>query len=144
MEFYNAKERLPQKDGFYICESKGHVYELQYCKGHWNCHEDGNGRLVNDFEIFDVERWTEFPDKKQESLEKRTIYIKSVNNTWTETFHSEDKEYVYSCLARDLLAHYVHKAPYIKRITDRNNYTGTRTIIVTYDNGTRSEYIVKD
>lgn len=62
---------------------------------------------------------------------------------WRETFRQTDPAKVNEDLMRDLIAKKLHKAAYIKTITDRPNYDGTRTIIVTYDNQCRSIYTVK-
>lgn len=53
-----------------------------------------------------------------------------------------DAELIYKELSHDLLAKYVYKAQYIKRIKDRNNYDGTRTVEVLYDNGVKRVYTV--
>ena len=44
-------------------------------------------------------------------------------------------------LASDLAAKYIGKAPYIRSIKRRNNYDGTQTYTVTYDNCCRSIYV---
>lgn len=44
-------------------------------------------------------------------------------------------------LAADLAAKYIGRATYIKQIKRTNNYNGTQTYIVTYDNNVRSIYI---
>lgn len=53
-----------------------------------------------------------------------------------------DGETVYKELSHDLWAKHIAKATYIKRITDRNNYDGTREIVVYYDNGVKRIYTV--
>lgn len=53
-----------------------------------------------------------------------------------------DRELVYKELCHDLWAKHICKATYIKRITDRNNYDGTRTITVLYDNAVKRVYTV--
>ena len=53
-----------------------------------------------------------------------------------------DRERVYKSLASDIAAKHIGKARYISRISRRNNYDGTQTYTVNYDNGTRAVYIV--
>lgn len=55
---------------------------------------------------------------------------KKVNGKWTATYTEENPERAKECLMRDLFNHYINKCSYIKRITDRCNYNGTRTITV--------------
>ena len=50
---------------------------------------------------------------------------------------------IHERLNHDLIAKYLHKVPYIKSITDRNNFNGTRHIAVTYDNGVKADYTIK-
>ena len=45
-------------------------------------------------------------------------------------------------LCHDLWAKYISKCLYIKRIIDHNNYDGTRTVTVIYDNGVKRIYTV--
>lgn len=61
---------------------------------------------------------------------------------WKQTYYTEDKESVYEALSNDLLYLKVFKSPLYKRMTQYNNYDGTRTIIIYQDNG-RSIYTVK-
>ena len=72
----------------------------------------------------------------------RTVERKT-GRAWSATYTTTDATTIYKDLAHDLQAKYIHRASYVKRITDRCNYDGTRTITVTYDNDTRSIYIVE-
>ena len=49
---------------------------------------------------------------------------------------------VWEWLAKDLIAKKLHKCKYITRISDRNNYDGTRTVTVYYTGDTRRIYII--
>ena len=64
-----------------------------------------------------------------------------------KTYHTSmvwrDRELIYKELCHDLWAKHICKVDYIKRITDRSNYDGTRTIEVLYDNGVKRIYIVE-
>lgn len=62
--------------------------------------------------------------------------------TWETTYIDRNRESVYKSLSTDLAARYVGKAQYIKSVKRRNNYDGTQTYTVNYDNGTRAIYIV--
>lgn len=61
---------------------------------------------------------------------------------WKETYRTEDRAKVYEDLANELLNLKVFKSPAYKRLTQRNNYDGTRTIVIYQDTG-RSVYTVK-
>ena len=75
--------------------------------------------------------------------ETRTAYIKN-GRQWTVTYIETDTTAIYKSLNRDLRYRFIHHSAYIKRLTDRCNYDGTRTITVYYDNGVKNVYIVKD
>ena len=67
-----------------------------------------------------------------------------VNNgkRWEETYRTEDRAKVYEDLANELLNLKVFKSASYKRLTQQNNYDGTRTIVIYQDTG-RSVYIVR-
>lgn len=69
------------------------------------------------------------------------IMVKT-GKTYTTSAIWRDSELVYKELSHDLWAKHIAKAAYIKRISDRNNYDGTRTITVTYDNSVKRIYTV--
>ena len=73
----------------------------------------------------------------------RTVEVKK-GRTWETTHSTDNATEVYESLAHDLHAKYICKAAYIRRITDRSNYDGTRTVTVTYDNDCRSTYIIRN
>ena len=62
---------------------------------------------------------------------------------WVQTYRTENPENVQRRLCHDLVAKKLHHAEYVKRITDKTNYDGTRTIRVLYNNGTRATYRIK-
>lgn len=70
------------------------------------------------------------------------ILVKAGNKYSTSAIW-HDSELVYKELCHDIWAKHIAKATYIKRITDRNNYNGTRTIEVLYDNGVKRIYTVE-
>ena len=71
----------------------------------------------------------------------RTFEIKN-GRQWTEAYRTEDRAEVYEDLALELLNLKVFKASCYKRITQHNNYDGTRTIIIYQDTG-RSVYRIE-
>lgn len=71
----------------------------------------------------------------------RVFQIKE-GRSWRETYRTEDAAQIYKDLAQELLSSKVFKAPYYKRMEQRNNYDGTRTITFYQDNG-KSVYTVE-
>ena len=63
--------------------------------------------------------------------------------SWVETYRTENPENIQRRLCHDLIAGKLHHAGYVKRITDKTNYDGTRTIRVLYDNDARATYRIK-
>ena len=57
---------------------------------------------------------------------------------------TNDVTTIYESLARDLVAKKLQACNWITSIKDRTNYDGTRTITVTYNNGCRALYTIKD
>lgn len=68
--------------------------------------------------------------------------IKQGRNYITEMTVTEPVD-IYNSLMHDLIAKKLHNASYIRSITDKPNYDGTRTITVAYDNACRRVYRVK-
>lgn len=69
-------------------------------------------------------------------MTKASVEIKvKVGKKWETTYTNKNVKDVYRRLSEDLIAKKMHKCSYISRITDRNNYNGTRTIEVYYKNG---------
>lgn len=73
--------------------------------------------------------------------EQRVVEIKE-KNKWIVSHIDTESIDIYKALATDLLAKKIHNCKWIKRIEDNNNYDGTRTIKVTYDNDCRSIYTI--
>ena len=72
----------------------------------------------------------------------RTFEKKNGRN-YEETYRTEDRAKVYEDLANELLSLKVFKSPVYKKLTQRNNYDGTRTIII-YQQWGRSVYRVNE
>ena len=70
----------------------------------------------------------------------RTIETKD-GKKWVETYKQTDNAEALHSLASDLAAKYIGKAAYVKSIKRRNNYDGTQTYTVTYDNNCRAIYV---
>ena len=83
----------------------------------------------------------------EEKAMERKCPIKIVEvkkgKTYVEDFRLEGAD-VYKHLSCDLIFKYIHKSPMCKSVKRRSNYDGTQTIVVTYDNGVRSTYIVEN
>lgn len=73
--------------------------------------------------------------------ETMQILIKE-GKTWNVNRTVTDKEEIYRSLSHDMIAKKIHKATYIRSISDRCNYDGTRTITVTYDNDCKRIYTI--
>lgn len=65
------------------------------------------------------------------------------NSNGEITFTERNVSSVYERLAHDLIAKKMHKCLYIRRITERNLYTGYREITVYEDNGFKAVYTIK-
>lgn len=74
-------------------------------------------------------------------IERR--YEVKEGRTWRTTYRTEEPEEIYKSLAQQLMSHKVFHAPYIKRMEQRTNYDGTRTVKFYEDNGGRSVYIIE-
>ena len=68
---------------------------------------------------------------------------RKTGRTWETTYETHDSKVIYKQLATDLIYNKLCKTPYIKRIRDKNNCNGSRTIIVMYDNDVRSTFIIQ-
>ena len=81
--------------------------------------------------------------RNKEHKEIRRVCEVKEGNKWVVTYVDPDEVSVYKWLAHDLTAKKLHKCTYITRITDRNNFDGTRDIVVSYDNGCRNTFTVE-
>ena len=70
----------------------------------------------------------------------RTVETKK-GNKWVTTYKHIDNTEALQSLASDLAAKYIGKASYVRSIKRRNNYDGTQTYTVTYDNDCRAIYV---
>lgn len=64
-------------------------------------------------------------------------------NAWNLSNVSTDPLDIYVSLEKDLVSKLIHKCTYITRIKRIPLYTGYERITVTYDNGVRNIYTVK-
>lgn len=76
-------------------------------------------------------------------MEKMTIYVRH-GKSYEQNHEITDKATVYERLTNDLIAKKINACTYIKSIKRINLYTGFQKIIVYYDNGVKTEYIVKN
>lgn len=72
---------------------------------------------------------------------KKEVQVKQGRN-WVAGYTSLNAADVYSDLSHDLIAKKLNSCTYIKSIKRTNNYDGTQTITVNYDNETRSIYTI--
>lgn len=72
------------------------------------------------------------------------IAQKKDNGKWVDTYIENNPESVYKSLVHDLVAKKINQCKYIKSIKRIQNYNGTNTIIVLYDNNIRSIYTVEN
>lgn len=70
-------------------------------------------------------------------------FEKKEGRNWIETFRTTDENQIYKDLSSELLYCRVFKSPRYHRMTQNNNYDGTRTIIFYTDYG-RSIYRVAE
>ena len=75
--------------------------------------------------------------------EELRIEAKS-GHTWQHLRTVTEPEEIFRSLAHDLTAKHLHHAPYVRRICDKCNYDGTRTITVYYSDDVRRVFIVND
>ena len=61
---------------------------------------------------------------------------------WVQDYESTNAEHCYQMYAAHLYDKYIAKAPYIKHVTDKCNYDGTRTITFYQTNNYRTTYII--
>ncbi len=73
---------------------------------------------------------------------KRECQIKENGKYKTSRIDTDENE-VNKSLLHDLIAKKFNGCTYITRIVKRNNYDGTITVTVTYDNGARNIYTVE-
>ena len=74
---------------------------------------------------------------------KRAIEIKE-GKKWVETYADTVPATVYASLSHDLIAKKINGCTYIQTIKRTQNYDGTITITVNYNNDTRSVYTVAE
>lgn len=72
------------------------------------------------------------------------IAEKKENNAWIKCYETFNETEIYKSLCTDLIAKKINQCRYIKTIKRIQNYDGTITIIVNYDNNTRSVYRIKE
>lgn len=71
----------------------------------------------------------------------RVFQIKE-GRSWKETYRTEDQAEIYKSLAQELMNSKIFHSSYYKRMEQRNNYDGTRTVTFYQDNG-KSVYTVE-
>lgn len=78
-------------------------------------------------------------------MENKTYMITEMKKarSWKVIWETDNEARVHEELMRDLVAKKLHECTYIKSIKETTDYTGYRTITVTYDNDTRRRYRIR-
>jgi hypothetical protein len=77
----------------------------------------------------------------------RMVFERKVGRNWKASEERDictDATTVYHHLSEDMVYRFIHKSPMVRRIKRVNNYDGTVTIVVTYDNDHRKVYVVPE
>lgn len=74
---------------------------------------------------------------------KRVVEVKRNGKYVREEYVEQSGEEVYRHLANDLIAKKLNECRWIRSIRRRNNYDGTQTIVVSYDNDVRAIYTIE-
>lgn len=74
----------------------------------------------------------------------KRIMEKKTGKGYETTYETSIPELVYESLAKDLISKKICACTWIKSIKRIQNYNGTITIIVNYNNNTRSVYTIND
>lgn len=74
---------------------------------------------------------------------KRVFEVKEGRN-WRESFVTTDPAEVYKYLAEELIAKKINACSYIRSIKRTNLYNGYQKIVISYDNGVRAVYTIKN
>lgn len=61
---------------------------------------------------------------------------------WVVAYWTDDESIIYPRLSGALIAKKINACRYINRIQRRNNYDGTQDIVVYYDSGMRTTFVV--
>ena len=75
------------------------------------------------------------------------IYQKKIDGKWTTTWECENDAQVYADLTHELIAKKLEHCTYIRSITRKQNYNGTKTITISYTSecgGGRRIYTIED
>lgn len=70
------------------------------------------------------------------------IQKKSGSSYVTDKIETDAQE-IYKSLANDLINKKLVNCPWITRVVRNHSYDGTQKIVVTYDNGWRTVYIIR-
>lgn len=73
------------------------------------------------------------------------VLQKKDKRVWNDTeYIDRDNEYIFKSLSSELISKYIYRANWIKRIEINEYYSSEhKQIIVTYDNGYRSIYLLE-
>lgn len=77
-------------------------------------------------------------------MEIKRIFEVKEGRVWRETFVATDPTEVYRYLAEELIAKKINACSYIRSIKRTNLYNGYQKIVISYDNGGRAVYTIKN
>ena len=77
-------------------------------------------------------------------METKRVFEVKEGRVWRESFVTTDPVEVYKFLAEELIAKKINACSYIRSIKRQNLYNGYQRIFISYDNGGRAIYTIKN
>lgn len=77
-------------------------------------------------------------------METKRVFEVKEGRVWRESFVTTDPVEVYKFLAEELIAKKINACSYIRSIKRTNLYNGYQKIVISYDNGDRAVYTIKN
>ena len=77
-------------------------------------------------------------------METKRVFEVKEGRVWRESFVTTDPVEVYKFLAEELIAKKINACSYIRSIKRTNLYNGYQKIVISYDNGGRAVYTIKN
>lgn len=71
------------------------------------------------------------------------IYEQKNGGKYEETYRTEDKTTVYERFSNCMVAKYINRAPWVKRITSSTNYDGTYNYTIYDDRNGRFKFTIE-
>ena len=77
-------------------------------------------------------------------METKRVFEVKEGRVWRKSFITTDPTEVYKFLAEELIAKKINACSYIRSIKRTNLYNGYQKIVISYDNGDRAVYTIKN